>query len=216
MDIKLIFNKFSLWLNAPLLNKINTIQYFYYKFITSCFYKHSFRSLGIGTVIEKPWIISNPQYMTIGCNVSIRKGIRLEAVISNKTHLPYLSIGDNTNIEQNVHIICHHRINIGSNVSITGNCCIVDTTHPYEDINNPIKIGARISDNEYSINIGDGSFIGFNSMILPNVSIGRYVIIGSHSVVTKDIADYSVAIGSPAKVIKRYNHENGTWEKVNQ
>lgn len=51
--------------------------------------------------------------------------------------------------------------------------------------------------------IGDGSYIGINAIIVGNVKIGKYCVIGANSVVTKDIPDYSVAVGSPAKIIKR-------------
>ncbi len=63
----------------------------------------------------------------------------------------------------------------------------------------------------YIPEIGDGSFIGFGSVILPNVRIGVQVVIGANSVVTADIPDYSVAAGSPAIVLKRYDWEKQAW-----
>lgn len=50
--------------------------------------------------------------------------------------------------------------------------------------------------------IGDGSYIGINTVIVGNVKIGKHCVIGANSVVTHDIPDYSVATGCPAKVIK--------------
>lgn len=50
--------------------------------------------------------------------------------------------------------------------------------------------------------IGDDSFIGIGAIILPGVRIGKEVIIGAGSVVTKDIPDHCIAVGNPAKVIK--------------
>lgn len=58
------------------------------------------------------------------------------------------------------------------------------------------------------VSIGDGSYIGINAVIVGNVKIGKHCVIGANSVVTKDVPDYCVAVGSPAKVVKRYN-ENG-------
>ena len=63
------------------------------------------------------------------------------------------------------------------------------------------------------VEIGDGSWLGENVCIL-GASIGRNCIIGSNSVVTKDIPDYCIAIGSPAKIIKRYNLKTKEWQKV--
>ena len=170
-----------------------------------------FKHIGFNTVIIKPMLINNPQYIDIGDNVIIRNGVRLETIKINLERSPKLTIGNNTNIEQNVHIICHNRVQIGSDVSITGNCAIVDTTHPYEDINDEVKIGDRILNDNAFVEIGDGSFIGFASIILPNVKIGKYVIVGAHSVVTKDIPDYCVAAGIPAKIIRVYHPESDTW-----
>ena len=53
------------------------------------------------------------------------------------------------------------------------------------------------------LKIGDGSWIGTHVAILGDVHIGAHCVIGANSVVTKDVPDYRVAVGSPAKVIKR-------------
>lgn len=54
-----------------------------------------------------------------------------------------------------------------------------------------------------SVSIGDSCWSGEKSVILPGVAIGKHVVIGASSVVTKDIPDYCVAVGNPAKIIKR-------------
>jgi acetyltransferase-like isoleucine patch superfamily enzyme len=55
---------------------------------------------------------------------------------------------------------------------------------------------------EGKVIIKDGAHIGIGAIIMPGVTIGKGAIIGAGSVVTKDIPDYSIALGSPAKVIK--------------
>lgn len=62
--------------------------------------------------------------------------------------------------------------------------------------------------------IGDQTFIGMHAVILPGVLIGKHCVIGANSVVTDNIPDYSVAVGVPAKVIKKYNWKTGEWEKI--
>lgn len=202
------------FLQEPLINKLNRLNHRYYRLVTQLLYRSSFKWIGSGSVIYRPLFINNPQFISIGNHVTIRGGARLEVVRNHKNITPSLVIGDNTNIEQNVHIVCHRRIQIGANVSITGNCSIVDVTHPYENVDDVLKIGARILDEESFVEIGDGSFIGFGSAILPNVRIGNYVIIGTHSVVMTDIPDYSVAVGTPARVIKRYDPVTKQWLRV--
>lgn len=135
----------------------------------------------------------------------------MEVVISNAHRTPELRIGDNVNIEQNVHLICHSRLIIGNNVSITGHCAIVDVTHPYQNVEDPVKIGSRILDEDSFVEIGDGSFLGFGTLVMPNVRIGKACMIGAHSVVTRDVPDYSVAAGNPARVVRRYDAAAGVW-----
>lgn len=55
------------------------------------------------------------------------------------------------------------------------------------------------------VRIGKGTWIGNNAMILPGITIGKYCVIGGSSVVTKDIADFSLAVGSPAKIVRKIN-----------
>ena len=50
-------------------------------------------------------------------------------------------------------------------------------------------------------------------MIVGNVNIGKHCVVGANSVVTNDIPDYCVAVGSPAKIIKRFNFDTKLWER---
>ncbi len=159
--------------------------------------------MGARCIIRKPLMMRNLRYITLGNNVSIRQGIRLEVVLSNPKRTPVLVIGNNVNIEQNVHIVCHSKIIIGNDVSITGNCAIVDVTHPYGDEDSG-KIGARILDEDSFVEISDGAFLGYGSVVLPNVRIGRKAVIGANAVVTHDVPDYGVVAGNPAKLLKIY------------
>ena len=61
--------------------------------------------------------------------------------------------------------------------------------------------------------IGDGSWLGHGAVVLTGVTIGKHVVIGANSVVTKDIPDFSVAVGSPARVIRQYDETLG-WVNV--
>ena len=198
-------------LRQPFYEKLNSLNSMYWRLKTACFYKAVFGSMGWGCVVRRPMFLGNPQFIHLGNSVHIREGGRLEAVVHNPLRIPHLSIGNNVNIEQNVHIVCQSRISIGDNVSITGNCAIVDTTHPYQDVRDPTKIGDRILDEPSFVDIGEGSFIGYASIILPNVRIGKYCVIGAHSVVTTDVPEYSVVAGNPARVVRRYDAATGAW-----
>jgi acetyltransferase-like isoleucine patch superfamily enzyme len=208
-----MFKKIRWFCKEPLLNKLHTIGIAYSKMKGIVFYRLLFKKFGRGSYIKNPLLILNAGFVIIGDRVSILDGVRLEVVISNKQRIPSLIIGSDTNIEQNVHIVCHSRVQIGCNVSITGNCSIVDVTHPFSDVSDPKKIGARILDEESFVEIGDGSFIGFGTVILPNVRIGTNVVIGANSVVSHHVPDFSVAAGAPAMVLRRYDFGSNTWVK---
>jgi len=206
-----LFGRLGNFLEQPLHAKINRLEMAFYRLKSALYYRHVFGSFGRGSVICQPILINNPQFIHIGNNVLIRSGARLEAILSDRSRPPELRIGDGVNIEQNVHIVCHSRILIGDQVSITGNCAIVDVTHPYEDVNDPTKIGDRILPDRSFVEIGPRSFLGFNTVVLPNVRIGMYCVTGAHSLITRDVADYSVVAGNPAKLLRQFDAAKGEW-----
>jgi acetyltransferase-like isoleucine patch superfamily enzyme len=206
--------KFKSFWKSSFLNKLYSLGNFYYVIKGVVFYRLAFKRFGRGSFIRKPVLILNPEFVSIGERVAIRDGVRLEVVRSNRYRIPDLTIGDDTNIEQNVHFACHSRVWIGKNVSITGNCSIVDVTHSFSDVHCAEKIGIRIQDDDSFVEIGDGTFIGFGAVILPNVRIGKCAVIGANSVVVHDVPDYAVAAGVPATVLKQYDFSQEIWVSV--
>jgi acetyltransferase-like isoleucine patch superfamily enzyme len=199
------------FVHNPVPEKVNTLRRAFYRLKGVLYYRHVFASFGSGSVMFKPLLLSNPRFMHIGRNVDVGPGVRMEIIVTNEKRIPKLRIGDNVNIEQNVHLVCHSRLTIGNDVSITGHCAIMDVTHPYSNVHDPIKIGKRILDEDSFVEIGDGSFIGFGAAIMPNVRIGKYCVVGAHSVVTKDVPDYSVIAGNPAEILRRYDVTTEKW-----
>ena len=125
----------------------------------------------------------------------------------------FIDIGAGTEIGQRSRISIAHTLTIGEKVLLSPNVYITDCDHAYEDIKIPV-IDQGIIKKDYSVSIGDHSYIGINSVIVGNVRIGKHCVIGANSVVTKDIPDYSVAVGSPAKVVKQHNFETHRWERL--
>lgn len=102
-------------------------------------------------------------------------------------------------------------VNIGNNVMLAQNIVISGLNHGYEDINIPPalqKVNCKI------VNVSDDVWIGANSTITQGVNIGKHSVIGAGSVVTKDVPPYSVAVGNPARVIKKYDFDEQVWKKV--
>jgi len=102
-------------------------------------------------------------------------------------------------------------VTIGNQVMLAQNIVISGLNHGYEDI----KISPSLQKvTTKAIVISDAVWIGANSVITAGVSIGKHSVIGAGSVVTKDVPDFSIAVGNPAKVIKKYNEISGNWERV--
>ena len=88
---------------------------------------------------------------------------------------------------------------------------ISDASHVFKNVSLPIfSQGMEMVNPVY---IGDESWIGENVCII-GAKIGKHCVIGANSVVLHDIPDYSVAVGSPAKVIKKYDFETKEWISI--
>ncbi|TZF84992.1 acyltransferase [Pedobacter sp. BS3] len=102
-------------------------------------------------------------------------------------------------------------VKIGNNVMLAQHVVLSGLNHEYRDINMPPKDQGVTT---RQITIDDNVWIGANSIVTAGVHIGKHAVIGGGSVVTKDIPDHCVAAGNPAKVVKRYNFDTQSWEKV--
>lgn len=117
-------------------------------------------------------------------------------------------IGDRCAITSRVKLV--GPVTLGNMVTIGSGAQITGLTHNFEDVNCPIK-DQGVSPNPTIVS--DDVWIGGNSVIIQGLKIGTHCIIASGSVVTRDVPDYSVVAGNPAKVIKVYNFETKQWEK---
>jgi len=182
----------------------------YHAFICTVFYKPLFKKMGKNSVIVKPLKFTYPENITIGKNIYIAHlSWLLTLQVSSK--VPELIIDDGAKIGHFNHITCVNRIYIGKNVLTADKVYISDNLHGYEDVEKPICDQPVFSKGEVSI--GDETWIGENVSII-SVCIGKHCVIGSNSVVTRDIPDFSVAAGVPARIIKQYNKDTGKWERV--
>lgn len=197
------------------------IKYCLRLLITQTFWRVQFGALGIKTTLFSPMMVVGPRHIFLGSNTIIRDYARLETILRPELGwTPSLKIGSRVNIEQGVHIICGCELVIENDVSIAPYCGIVDTYHPHnipgvlpKDLP---RIGTRLNTEKTFVKIGEGTLIGTQSFIMPNVRIGKWCVIGAGSVVNSDIPDYSVAIGSPARVISRFDIVSKKWQKVDE
>lgn len=156
--------------------------------------------------------IKGKKYIEIGKNTRISKHVRIEAIdkYASSSYSPSITIGNNVLINQNFHCTCANSVRIGDGTSITANCGIFDIIHPYENTaTNPRECNILTK----SVKIGNDCVIGMNSVILPGTVLGNHCIVGANSTVSGIFPDYCVIAGSPARIIKYYNSEKGTWLK---
>jgi len=174
-----------------------------------------FLHFGDGSLIMwKPTTIFNENYISIGSNTLIGEGVSLSAgMVPGQKCLtsPVVTIGDRCLIGRGSGIVGHFSISIGDDVWTGHHVYITDQNHGYEDVSRPIS---QQTQPELPVVIGDGSWLGFGSVVLPGVTIGKHCVIGANAVVTSDIPDYSVAVGVPAKVIRRFDAEQQKWISV--
>ena len=115
----------------------------------------------------------------------------------------HIEVGKNFFANYNCTIIDVAKVKIGDNCQMAPNVAIYTAGHPLHPV-------ARNSMYEYgiSVTIGDNVWIGGNTVSMPGVHIGSNTVIGAGSVVTKDIPDWSVAVGNPCRVIKKITEED--------
>ncbi len=102
-------------------------------------------------------------------------------------------------------------VTIGDDVMLAQNIVLSGLNHPYEDVAVPIS-KQKVTTKE--IKVEDEVWIGSNAVITAGVTIGKHSVVAAGSVVTKDVPAYSIAVGNPARIIKRYNFETKNWEKA--
>lgn len=145
---------------------------------------------------------TNFKSIVVGKNLAISYGVKIYPS-------QYVNIGDNVMIGRDVIISTSKSgrspISIGNNVMIAHRSLIIGGNHEYSRTDIPINIqGEGV---QGAIIVEDDVWIGAGCIILSGVRIGKGSIIGSGSIVIKDIPKYSIAVGNPAKVIKNRKNE---------
>lgn len=164
-------------------------------------------------LIRRPVYIRGSKSLTGGKGLTMGRFCRFDLEGNKET----LYIGDNCEMGDNVHIVAYENVIIGKNVLMASKIFISDTSHGnYKSgrkQDRPSTVPGKRSLVTKPTKIGNNVWIGENVVILPGSIIGNGSIIGANAVVVGKIPDNTISVGSPARVIKRWNESSSCWEK---
>jgi lipopolysaccharide O-acetyltransferase len=168
----------------------------------TAFYRIRCGKIGINTKLEKVQSLLNPEHIFLGSNTTIGVGARLDCIRSylDKKHTGVLVIGDRVTINPHSHISAATTLEIGNDVLIASGVYISDHDHGYAREIPPASMPLVVK----KITIEDSVWIGEKAIILKGVTLGKGAIIGGGSVVTRDVAPFTIVAGVPARKIRNY------------
>jgi acetyltransferase-like isoleucine patch superfamily enzyme len=171
---------------------------------------NSYKYLSYKSIVSYSVRVAGKKFISIADNANIQRMGWLLALKVDE-HDPEIIIGENCAMGDFSHIAAVRSIHIEKDVLIANKVYIADNAHSFEDITVPVMNQPVVF--KGTVRIGSGAWIGENVCIIA-ANIGKNSVIGANSVVTKDIPDYCVAVGSPAKVIKRFDLERKIWVNI--
>ncbi|QMV43234.1 acyltransferase [Cohnella cholangitidis] len=184
------------------------------KAFTLLWYRFLFHRIGEKSSISTPFYTYRPDAIGIGDQVSMGPACRLEAYPEDPLappQMPMLKIGNRVRLEHRVMITCLYSVVIEDDALIASGCYISDNNHSID----PEGPSYSQQPSTYApTRIGKGVWLGQNVCVLAGSEIGEKSVIGAGSVVKGVIPPYSIAVGSPARVVKRYCFDTKTWVKA--
>lgn len=166
-------------------------------------------------IIRFPIDIRGKRFMKVSKGFTTGVGCRIEAYPENNEIT--LFFGENFQMNDYVHITAMEKVQIGNNVLFASKIYVSDCSHGSysgdENDCNPLSIPKERKMFAKPVVIEDNVWLGEFVSVLPGVTIGKGTIVGANSVVSKSLPEYVIAVGSPAKPIKKYNFETQRWEK---
>ncbi len=163
-------------------------------FLKTLRYRYIQKCAGKKTIVGEGTKIINFANVRIGNHCLIQDNVYIRAGLEGN-----VTIGDYCAINSFAKLFGHGGIEIGDYTQIGPDCLITTTGHDYQK---DLKASFE------KIQIGQWAWVGAKCVILPGTNIGDHSIIGAGSIVTRDIPQWSIAVGSPAKVIKTYEKKD--------
>lgn len=181
-----------------------------------------------GLVIQPPFEIRHPDRISLGRDVKLGPNTVLMPVTHypggwlrhpDERHVsqqfaPELHIGDRVTATAALQITVFERIDIEDDVMFAANVFVADGTHARErgDVAYKYQGIGRVA----PVRIGRGAWIGQNAVISSGVTIGPMAIVGANAVVTHDVPAGCIALGAPARIVRRWDPATERWLRVDE
>ena len=163
----------------------------------------AFAHFGGRTVLMLPVRLVGEQRISIGDNVFIGSGSWLQTLPDDHNSTVAIAVGNGTSIAGGCVISAVRQVILEEEVLVARNVYISD--HMHRHIDTQTAILHQGLDKIRPVRVKMGAWLGQNVVVCPGVTIGRGAVIGANSVVIRDIPDFAVAAGAPARVLKVYS-----------
>jgi acetyltransferase-like isoleucine patch superfamily enzyme len=161
----------------------------------------AFASFGRRSMLEPPIRLVGEERITVGDDVYVGSGCWLQT-LEGAGYAGELVVGDGTAIAGSCVLSAAVSVRLGRRVLLARNVYVSDHIHAYDD---PTR---AVLDQGFErlepVAIGDGAWLGQNVVVCPGVTIGTGAVVGANSVVTEDVPAYSLAVGAPARIVRRF------------
>lgn len=167
-------------------------------------------------IIRFPIDIRGKKFIKVSKGFTTGVGCRMEAYPEHNQATMFF--GENFQMNDYVHITAIEKVQIGNNVLFASKIYVSDCSHGSysgdENDSDPTSIPHDRKLFSKPVIIEDNVWLGEFVSVLPGVTIGKGTIVGANSVVSKSLPPNVIAVGTPAKPIKKYNFETQHWEKI--
>ena len=185
-----------------------------------------FATAAPGLVIKRPRELSHPERISLGRDVKLGPNCVLkvqtrypggwlrhpEGAHVEQTFEASIVIGDRVTATSGLQVTAFERVTIEDDVLFAANVFVADGTHAMTrgDVAYKFQGIDRIA----PVHVERGAWIGQNAMLMPGVRVGAYAVIGANSVVRDDVPSGCVAVGTPARIVRRWDPAAERWLAV--